>query len=250
MIAAERPGALAVTFEGVEAAPVGEVLEARFEKIVRLFKGLRAAGVTEIVFAGALGRPALDPKAFDLKLISIAPRVIPALKGGDDALLRTVISIFEGEGFAVKGAHEVAPGLLAPEGLIAGPKPSKADLADADRAARILEVLAPEDVSQGAVVAGGLCLGIETLQGTDALLRFVTETPERLRRGAKGVLVKTPKRGQDLRVDMPAIGPQTVKEAARAGLAGLVVAKGATLLLDRAAIAAEAKAAGLFVFAR
>lgn len=251
LVRAARPDALTVSFHGVEAAPFdGPRLDARFEKIGALFDGLREADIGEIVFAGAIGRPALDPTQFDAKLLSIAPKVLPALGGGDDALLRAVIGIFEDEGFAVRGAHEVAGGLVAEAGHIAGPEPSKKDLADADRAAEILAALAPVDVAQGAVVAGGLCLGIETIQGTDALLRFVAETPDRLRRGAKGVLVKLPKAGQDLRVDMPAIGPATIEGAHAAGLSGIVIAAGGTLLLDAPAIRDAAEAAGLFLIAR
>ena len=114
----------------------------------------------------------------------------------------------------------------------------------------ILLALSPLDVGQGAVVAGGLCLGIETLQGTDALLRFVAETPEHLQRGAGGVLVKAPKRGQDLRVDMPAVGPDTVRNAARAGLDGIVVSAGKVVLIDRDATRAALEETGLFLFAR
>lgn len=248
VLRAARPDALTVLFRGVAAAaPEGPRLAAQFEKIGTLFTDLRAAGVETVVFAGAIGRPALNPGEFDAKLMSLAPRIVPALAGGDDALLRTVIAIFEDEGFRVAGAHEVAPDTLAGAGQLAGPAPSKTDLTDAARATEILAALAPVDVAQGVVVAGGLCLGIETLQGTDALLRFVGETPEQLRRGARGVLVKQPKAGQDLRVDMPAIGPATVDNAAEAGLAGIVVAEGATLVLDRAALVAQAEARGVFV---
>jgi DUF1009 family protein len=98
-------------------------------------------------------------------------------------------------------------------------------------------------------VAGGLCLGLETIQGTDALLGFVAETGERYRRGARGVLVKRPKQAQDLRVDMPVIGPGTVAASARAGLAGIAVAADAVMVVDAAETIAAADAAGLFLWA-
>ncbi len=100
------------------------------------------------------------------------------------------------------------------------------------------------------MVADGLCLGIETLQGTDALLRFVAQTPAALRPKAPGVLVKYPKAGQDLRVDMPAIGPDTVRNAVQAGLGGIVILPGQVVVLERAELIAAAEAAALFVLAQ
>ena len=120
---------------------------------------------------------------------------------------------------------------------------------DAERGSRILAALGPMDVGQAAVVAAGQVLGVETVQGTDAMLRFVAETAPGSRHGTGGVLVKMPKPGQDLRFDMPAIGPATVKAAAKAGLAGIFIESGKVLLLDRAKILHAAAEANLFIFA-
>ena len=250
MIAAAHPQAIRVVFQGVDHAMQPPLAEHRFEKMGALFDDLRAQGVTEVVLAGAMARPPLDPSQFDQTMMQLAPRLMAALQGGDDAILRLIIAIFEEQGFKVLGAHEVLPGLTVEEGLFAGPEPSKAQLEDAGRAMDILLALSPLDVGQGAVVAGGLCLGIETLQGTDALLRFVGETPDHLRRGKGGVLVKAPKRGQDLRVDMPAVGPDTVRNAAKAGLDGIVVSAGKVVLIDRDATRTALEETGLFLFAR
>ena len=246
-IVSQNHSALFVRMEGVDADNPGATeISASFERLGQLFDGLRAHGVTEVCLAGAMARPALNPVAFDSKMQALAPRLLAAMQGGDDALLRLVISVFEEEGFHVRGAHSLVPHLTAQTGHLAGPEPSQAALADARRATAILTALGPLDVGQGAVVAAGLCLGIETIQGTDFLLRTVRETPERLRRG-KGVLVKRPKAGQDLRVDMPAIGPGTVEAAAAAGLEGIVIAHGAVVLLDRDELIRKAEEAGLFL---
>jgi len=250
MIAAAHPQAIRVVFQGVDHAMQPPLAEHRFEKMGALFDDLRAQGVTEVVLAGAMARPPLDPSQFDQTMMQLAPRLMAALQGGDDAILRLIIAIFEEQGVKVLGAHEVLPGLTVEEGLFAGPEPSQAQLEDAARAMDILLALSPLDVGQGAVVAGGLCLGIETLQGTDALLRFVGETPDHLRRGKGGVLVKAPKRGQDLRVDMPAVGPDTVRNAAKAGLDGIVVSAGKVVLIDRDATRTALEETGLFLFAR
>lgn len=244
-LAAAYPDALIVTFEGVAADVSGR--SHRFERFGGLFDDLAQEGVTRVVMAGAMTRPPLDPEAFDDTMRILAPRLLTAMQAGDDGLLRFVITLFEERGISVVGAHELLPVLTAAPGWHIGPEtvPEK-DVAQADR---ILAALGPLDLGQGVVVAGGLCLGIETLQGTDALLRFVAETPAKLRR-APGVLVKRPKPGQDLRVDMPAIGPETLRRASEAGLAGVVISPGAVLVLDRPALEAEARRLDLFVSAR
>lgn len=249
-LATAHPDALRVVFAGVAHDLPAPVSEHQFEKMGTLFQTLRDEGVNRVVLAGGMSRPPLDPARFDDTMTRIAPRLVAALQEGDDALLRLVIALFEEQGFAVVGAHELIDGLTADEGLLAGSEPDERAQKDAQRATDILLALSPLDVGQAVVVENGLCLGIETLQGTDALLNFVAQTPEKLRRGDGGVLLKAPKRGQDLRVDMPAIGPDTVRNAARAGLRGIVVAAGKVVVLDRPALIEALEETGLFLMAR
>jgi hypothetical protein len=249
-LAAAYPEAVRVGLSGIPNDLNGDVDLHRLEKLGTLFDALKAQGVGRIVLAGALARPAFDPSAFDATMVAVAPRLMAAMQEGDDGLLGTVIAIFEEQGFVVVGAHELLPDLVAEAGLQVGPPPSDADLRDATRAWDILGALSPLDVGQGAVVAGGQCLGIETVQGTDAMLRFVAETPAELRRGVRGVYVKAAKRGQDLRVDMPAVGPRTVAAVAGAGLSGLVIEPGRVMILDREETLQAALDAGVFLSAR
>jgi len=246
LILAQCPGLL-VRIDGAGCeTEFADALEARFEQLGALFSALKSRSVTEVCFAGAMARPALDPSAFDQETLALMPRVLQVLKGGDDALLRLIIEIFEEQGFSVRGAHDLLPGLVAEPGPLVG-VPGDLLRHDAARAAEILAALSDQDVGQGCVVANGLCLGIETVQGTDAMLRFVAET--RGGHGEGGVFVKRPKVNQDLRIDMPAIGTDTVAAAASAGLNGISVAAGSVLLLDRSAIVEAAGAAGLVLWA-
>ncbi|MGI3167852.1 LpxI family protein [Pseudooceanicola sp. C21-150M6] len=250
LLAEAEPDAMVVAFEGTELTlPEARVERHRVEKLGSLFKSLKAAGVSRVVMGGGWARPNINPLKADALMLRLAPRVMQAVKGGDDGILRLVISVFEEQGFSVVGAHEVLPALTAAPGLLAGPKPRAEAMSDIARARTILDALAPVDVGQGCVVADGLCLGIETLQGTDALLRFVGDTPARLRGQRKGVLVKRPKQGQDLRVDMPALGPRTVEAAASAGLEGIAIAAGQVLILDRAEVEAACTRHKLFLLA-
>jgi len=251
MIAKALGDAIFVTFDGVDVdVPAGDHLPASFEKLGGLFKGLRAQGVSDVVFAGAMSRPALNPLKFDTKTMAIMPRLMKAMGQGDDALLRAIIAVFEAEGFNVRAAQEIAPSLVLGAGVVKGRAASQGELDDAGRAYDILTALSPQDVSQGAVVEQGQCLGIETLQGTDALLQFVSETPARLRRGKKGVFVKTAKVGQDMRVDVPTIGPNTVRGVVQAGLAGMFITAGGAIVLEQEKVFSLIEKHGLFLIAR
>lgn len=224
---------------------------ARFEGFGALFDAMHAAGLDQVVFVGGMARPNPDPAAFDAKTHEIAPRLLGSIGQGDDATLRVIAAIFEAEGFSVQAAHDLLPGLLAGPGPLGACAPSPADLADLARAGRIVAALGAADVGQGAVVAQGICLGAESIQGTDMMLEFVARTASRFRpdvNGARGVLFKGPKPGQDLRLDLPAIGPLTVANAARAGLAGIGFQAGGVLILERPETIAAADSAGLFLF--
>ncbi|MGH1354897.1 MAG: LpxI family protein [Thalassovita sp.] len=248
-LAKAAPDAYCVSFAGVPTDLTSTHVH-HFEKLGALFADLRENGVTHVSFGGSMSRPPLNPANFDATMMALAPRLLAGMQGGDDALLRLVIEVFEEQGFTVVGAHEIAPDLTVAEGLMCGPEPSEQALKDAERAADILNALAPVDVGQGCVVAGGICVGIETIQGTDALLEFVAETPKPLLRGHAPIFVKAPKRGQDLRVDMPAIGPLTIENAAKAGIQGIVVQAGKVLLLDRNCTLQAAENAGIFILGR
>jgi DUF1009 family protein len=244
-----------VVFDGVplDWTAGHPVLPAVFEKPGRLFADLRAAGCGEVAFAGGIRRPELNPLRFDLTALKIAPKLLGALKGGDDKGLRMVAEVFEAEGLRLVPAHALLTDLLAPQGAPTRAQPTEADRADAARAAEIVRAMGGVDVGQAAVVAQGVCLGLESIQGTDAMLAFVAATggpfrPDRA--GARGVLYKAPKPGQDWRLDLPAIGPETMRGVAQAGLAGVVVQAGGVLVLGLGETIAAADAAGVFLWGR
>ncbi|MCF6304491.1 MAG: UDP-2,3-diacylglucosamine diphosphatase LpxI [Rhodobacteraceae bacterium] len=243
-----------VLFEGISPdwAKNHPVQPAIFEKPGRLFKALRKAGVSQITMAGGMGRPQLNPLRFDSTGLRLAPVVMNALKKGDGDTLSVVAALFEAEGFNVVGAHHLLESLLAPSGVLTKASPSDEDQSDISRAIEIVTALGHADVGQGAVVAQGICLGLESIQGTDAMLQFVAANPHRLpdKNGAKGILLKAPKPGQDWRTDLPAIGPDTFALAAKAGLAGVVVQAGGALILGLDETIAAADDLGLFLLGR
>lgn len=249
-IAAELQAPFVAALEGFAPAGLTPDLTFRLERLAPFLRALADAGVGRVVFAGAVRRPErIDPALIDPATAALLPRLMAAMGQGDDATLREVVAVFEEHGFAVAGATEVVPGLVPGPGVLAGAV-TPADERDAARAAAIVAALGAVDVGQGAVVQGGLCLAVEALPGTDAMLAAVAAMgpPRPAPRG--GLLWKAPKPGQDRRVDLPAIGPDTLRHAAAAGLAGIAWQAGGVLLLDRAVTVRAAEAAGLFLWAR
>ncbi|MDX5362078.1 MAG: UDP-2,3-diacylglucosamine diphosphatase LpxI [Alphaproteobacteria bacterium] len=239
-----------VALEG-EGAEIGADASVGLGQVGRLFALLRKAGCHEVAVAGYVSRPDLRALKLDWAGMRLLPRLAPKLRGGDDALMRTIVAAFEEAGFRVIGAEEVAAPLLAPDACLTVSTPSGADWADIARADAIVTALAPLDVGQGAVVARGIVLAIETVEGTDAMLARLADLPAHVRGTGEaaraGVLLKAAKHAQERRLDLPAIGPETVRRAAAAGLAGIAVRAGDALILDREALVAAANAAGLFV---
>lgn len=242
--------ARAVTLHGIcQQAVQYSDIEARFEQLGGLFSSLRAAEVTDVCFAGAMGRPALDPSLFDAETLALLPRLMPLLGQGDDALLRGVIAVFEEAGFVVRAPHEVVPGLLVQNGVLTQTQPSAQDIEDAARGQAVLEALSPLDVGQGCVTCAGQVLGIEALYGTDALLAGVAGLRSSRQPSTGGVFIKRAKDGQDLRVDLPTIGPDTVEAVLAAGLSGMHLQADRVQILDRETVMARADAAGLVIWA-
>jgi UDP-2,3-diacylglucosamine hydrolase len=207
------------------------------------FRLLHEAGVDELVFAGSLKRPTVTSLRPDWRAAKFFARIgYRAL--GDDGLLSAVIAELEGEGFKVVGADTLLRDDLAPHGLFGLVAPDAQAEADIAHGLTIARALGALDIGQAVVVQQGLVLGVEAIEGTDALLMRCRDLR---REGPGGVLVKIAKPRQERRADLPTIGRRTVEAAHAAGLRGIAVEAGSTIVLDRPAIVAVADAAGLFV---
>lgn len=218
-------------------------------EVGKIIRRLKEAGCDAVVLAGVVRRPDFSKLKPDWRGAALLPRVIAAAAAGDGALLGALVSVLEEEGFAVVGAEAVLTDLVAPAGAVGAHRPSAHNWSDIKKAAAIIAALGPFDVGQAAVVASGHTLGIEAAEGTDLLLQRCADLPASARGGARnGVLVKRPKPGQELRVDLPTIGVETLRRADEAGLSGVAFEAGAALLIDRDAIAREADRLGLFVY--
>ncbi len=211
---------------------------------------LKSEQVKEIVMVGYLGRPDFSKLRPDWQGIKLLPKAMMAARHGDDALLRFLVEQFESDGHRVVGAHDVMEALLIEQGPLGSLGPDDEALADIRIALDVVRATGALDIGQGAVVARGLVLAVEAQEGTDAMLsRIVTLAPEVRGSPASraGVLVKIPKPAQERRIDLPTIGHRTLTGAAEAGLKGIAVSAGGALVLDKAEVAREADALGLFV---
>ena len=239
----ERP--LICALEGY-APDLSGVQSFRIETLGSFIAMLKERGVTQVCFAGQVQRPALDPTLIDPATMPLVPRMMAALSQGDDAALRIVLTFFEEAGIDIVAAHDLLPDLLPAEGVLTASKPTDTDKKDAARGAELLALLSPADIGQGCVVARGQALAVEAQPGTDFMLSSLSA----LDRPRGGVFVKAPKDGQDRRVDLPTIGPDTVRLAAEAGLSGIAITAGGVQVLEPQLCIASANDAGLFIWVR
>ena len=219
-------------------------------EVGKLLSVLKKIAPSEVVLVGGVrGRPSLRRIRPDWTTLRLAARMLPRLRAGDDVLLRGVIQTIEEAGFPVRGVQELVPELLAGEGHIAGPKPSRADREAIIAAARGAVALGALDAGQACVAIGKRIVALEGAEGTDMMLRRVAELRKlgRLKSGRGGVLVKLAKPGQELRADLPTIGTATIDEAVEAGLKGIAIHAGNALVSDYETTCAHAEKAGLFV---
>ncbi len=207
-------------------------------------------GCRDVTFIGSVARPSLWQIRADWRVLRLMPELIRLYRGGDNHLLSGIGRQFERHGFRVIGPQEVAPELLMPHGRLGTREPNERHRADIARGLAFLAAMSPFDVGQAVVVADNQVLAVEGPEGTDQALARVAELRARGRiRTAPGcgVLVKAAKLGQDRRLDLPTVGPTTVEGAAAAGLGGVAVVAGSSIVAEPDRMAAAADQHGIFV---
>jgi UDP-2,3-diacylglucosamine hydrolase len=219
-------------------------------QIGNFFRLARSESCRDVLFIGSVVRPPIRQLGLDWQTIKLMPSLIRAYRGGDDRLLGGLAKMAEDAGFRIVGLDQVAPEVFVSDGALGHFRPSAGNHADIVRGLETIRALGPFDIGQAAVVANNQVLAVEAAEGTDNMIARVAEL-RRLGRVAPppgvGVLVKAPKPGQDRRFDLPSIGPRTVENVAKAGLAGIAVSAGSTIIADAAVTIAAADRAGIFI---
>jgi DUF1009 family protein len=237
-----------VAFEGqADADLVAGVPHAwvRLGDAGKTLKLLKCASVEELILVGRIARPTMAALRPDAKALEFFAKMGTKVFG-DDALLRALAATLEAEGFAVTSPTAILSDLHVEEGVLGTVGPDESAELDVSRGIEVLSALSPVDVGQAAAVQEGLVLGVEAVEGTDALI----ERCGLLKREGPGpVLVKIRKLGQDTRVDLPTVGLATVKLARDAGFRGIAIEARATLVLEQEHAIAAANKAGMFVIA-
>lgn len=201
-------------------------------------------GIEEIVMIGPVRRPSmseLKPDWFTVKFLT----KIGLNSLGDDGVLRAIGKVLE-EQCNVKliGAADVFSDLLTPTGILTKIQPNEQSQEDIKRAVEIARTLGSLDVGQAVIVQQGIVLGVEAIEGTDAL---IARSGEIKREGQGGILVKLAKPQQDNRYDLPSMGVQTIQNAHEAGLAGIAIEGGRSLLIEIEKTIEAADMTGLFI---
>jgi DUF1009 family protein len=216
----------------------------------RLTRLLRTENCRDLAFIGTLIRPALSEIRLDWGTLRALGSALAAFRGGDDHLLSGIGKLLERDGFRMVGIKDLAPELLMPTGCLTRAVPDADATADIAKGREVLLTLSRFDIGQAVVVIDGHVVGVEGIEGTDALLARIAllRNEGRIRaRLKRGVLVKAPKQGQDLRFDLPTTGLHTVEGVVAAGLAGVAAVAGYSIVADPQAMVEAADRAGVFV---
>ena len=196
---------------------------------------LRKHKCKEIIFAGKVDTPNFLTTRFDLKALYYLPKIIQSAKKGDASIIKTIISIFKKEGFKILSSTFFNPELLLKKGTHTKVKPNILNKRDMIKGKNIIADLNKRDVGQAIIMRSSHVIAIEDSKGTDDMLRrasyLLKKFPDKNKK--HGVLLKFPKKSQDLRVDLPTVGINTIKKCLKIKLKGIVVKANQNIFLDR-----------------
>ena len=197
-----------------------------FGKIINILKDNKCK---KVLFAGKVPKPNFSKLKLDLKGIYYIPRIIKAAKIGDAAILKEIINIFKQQSINTLSSTVFNTELSLKRGNYSKTKPNKEDKKDIKKAIITLNKLGKYNYSQGTVVRNKKVIAIEGRNGTEKMLKKCKSKKFR----NNGVLVKFPKKKQDLRIDLPTIGLKTLKQCRMAGLKGIVLKSKQNVFLDK-----------------
>lgn len=207
------------------------------------FKIFKDENVKEVVLIGTINRPTFSELVPDLRTTVFFSK-IAAKSLGDDGILRALVKDIEADGMKVKGIHDYMDNLLVKEGYLTKKKPDKQALLDIERGIDVAKKLGELDVGQAVIVQQGLVLAVEGIEGTDEL---INRSKNYKRKGDGGVLVKLRKPNQDMRLDLPTIGPETVRRAKESELRGIAIHAENALIVEEKETIRLANKEGLFI---
>ena len=198
----------------------------QFGKIIRILKDNKCR---KVLFAGKVKKPRFSKLRLDLKGVYYMPRIIKSSKLGDAAILKEIINIFRKERITTISSLAFNPELTLKKGNYSKTKPNREDKIDINKAIKTLNRLGKYNFSQGTVVRNKKVIAIEGKYGTQKMLKRCKSKKYKNR----GVLVKFPKKKQDLRIDLPTVGLKTLKQCKSVGLKGIVLKGKCNVFLEK-----------------
>lgn len=222
-------------------------LTTNFAQVGKVIEFAKSHDVSKIIMAGAMKKPdfsSIKPDAEGAVLLAkIAAGKIFGGKG-DDFILRKVIDFLEGKKFQILGVHEVLKNILAPKGVIGSITPTPEQIADIEFGMAEAKKLGKKDIGQAVIIENQQLLATEDENGTANLIERAWD----LKKSYGGVLVKGAKPQQDMRVDLPSIGLATINQLVKAGIKGVAIESGKSLLLEKEEMIAAANTQNIFIF--
>jgi len=215
----------------------------QFGKIIKILKDNKCK---KVLFAGKVKKPNFSKLRLDFKGLYYIPRIIKNSKLGDAAILKEIIKILKQERISTVSSLTFNPELTLKKGNYSRVKPNKEDKIDIKKAITTLSRLGKYNFSQGAVVRNRKVIAIEGRGGTQKMLKRCRSKKFR----NKGVLVKFPKKKQDLRIDLPALGLKTLTQCKSAGLKGIVLKSKQNVFLERKKCISFANKNKMFIIAK
>jgi len=198
-------------------------------QIGKIINILKKNNCKKVIFAGKVKKPNFSKLKLDFKGIYYIPRIIKASKIGDASILKEVINIFKKEKIHTINSLSFTPELSLKKGIYTKTKPNHEDNKDIKKAVSTLNQLNNHSFSQGVIVKNNKVIAVEGNGGTQKMLQKIKNKQNTL----NGVLVKLPKKKQDLRIDLPTIGLKTLVQCKKAGLKGIVLKNKQNVCLDK-----------------
>ncbi|MFT6333075.1 MAG: DUF1009 family protein [Lentimonas sp.] len=216
-----------------------------FGEISKILGILKNNDVKELVFAGGVSKPSMSGMKVDKKGAVLVSKIVGNKLFGDNNLLSTIINFFEKSGFKVVGADKIIDDLVAKRGVLGKIKPSAAMQKDIEIGQNSLKVMSDLDIGQAIVVQQKQIVGVEAIEGTDALIKRCADL--KLEKGEKPILVKMKKQNQSTKIDLPALGVQTIENLIESGFAGVVVQADFCLIINQKEVVKLADEKGIFL---
>jgi DUF1009 family protein len=223
--------------------PTGDYITIKLGEIGKLFRAMKSNNVEVIVFAGFVKRPSFKYISLDWEAAKIITR-LAIKKMTDDNIFKTIINEIESRGFKVIGAEKVMPEIMFSEGIYTKTKPTAEDMEDIQRGINVSKALGLVDVGQACVVQQNMVLAVEAMEGTDEMMARANSIR---RPGKPPVMIKIRKPKQDMRVDVPTIGLQTIEQLKKCGISGIAVEAGAIILIQHEEVIKYADESGIFI---